>query len=139
MQFFQQLVEFIGNHLMLVIAFLVVLTLLIVTEGRRAGAALSSQQATDLINKGNALVLDIRPKKDFSAGHIVDSINIPLDKLTTRISELEKHRERPILVVCNNGQTAGPCTKQLKAAGYNVARLAYGISGWKGDNLPLVK
>lgn len=139
MQFFQQLVEFIGNHLMLVIAFLVVLTLLIITEGRRAGAALTTQQATALINKEDALVLDIRPKKEFSTGHIVDSINIPLDKLATRISELDKHRERPILVVCNSGQTAGACTKQLKTAGFNVARLAHGINGWKGDNLPLVK
>lgn len=139
MQFLQNLTEFMANHYWLTLAFIVVLVLLIITEGRKAGAALSTQQATALINRENALVVDVRAKKDFAAGHIVDSINIPQDSFVTRISELDKHKSRPILLVCANGQHAGPCSKQLKAAGYQVSRLASGISGWRSDNLPLVK
>lgn len=140
MQFVQHLIEFIANHYLLSGAFLVVLVLLIVTEGRKAGKALTSQQATVLLNRENAVLVDIRPKKDFAAGHIVDSINIPLDSFATRVVELDKHREKPIILACANGQHAGAASKQLKAAGYaNVNRLAHGISGWRADNLPLVK
>lgn len=140
MQFFQQLIEFIGNHYILTTAFLVVLTLLIITEGRKAGKALTTQQATALINKENALVVDIRPKKDYSAGHIVDSLNIPLDSIAKRQSELDKYKEKPLILVCANGQNAGGVAKQLKAAGHTqVSRLASGISGWRADGLPLVK
>ena len=140
MQFLQQLIEFIGNHYWLTGAFLVVLALLMFTEGRKAGKALTSQQATALINRENALVVDVRPKKDFAAGHIVDSINIPLDSFATRMVELEKHKEKPIILACANGQHSGAASRQLKAAGYtHASRLAHGISGWRADNLPLVK
>ncbi|AQZ94417.1 rhodanese-like domain-containing protein [Halopseudomonas phragmitis] len=140
MQFFQQLIEFIGNHYILTTAFLVVLTLLIVTEGRKAGKVLTTQQATALINREHALVVDVRAKKEYSAGHIVDSLNIPHDSLAKRLVELEKHKDKPLILVCANGQHAGPCAKQLKAAGFNnVSRLSGGISGWRADSLPLVK
>lgn len=140
LDFFGQLTEFVGNHYLLSLAFLVVLTLLIVTEGRKAGRALSTQQATNLINRENAIVLDLRPKKDFSAGHIIDAINIPFDSLTKRMSELDKYKGKPLLLICANGQHSGPCAKQLKAAGHdNVSRLNGGISSWRADSLPLVK
>lgn len=140
MQFVQQLIEFIGNHYLLTTAFLVVLALLLVTESRKAGQAVTSQIATQLINRQNALVVDVRPKKDFATGHITDSLNIPADQFGKRMSELEKHKERPILLVCANGQHAGACAKQLKAAGYNqISRLAGGIASWRDDKLPVVK
>lgn len=140
MQFLQQLIEFIGNHYWLTSAFLVVLALLMFTEGRKSGKALSSHQATALINRENALVVDVRPKKEFAAGHIVDSINIPLDSFATRMVELEKHKDKPIILACANGQHAGAASRQLKAAGYaHTTRLAHGINGWRTDNLPLVK
>lgn len=140
MQFLQHLIEFIGNHYLLTSAFLVVLALLIFTEGRKGGKALTSQQATTLINRENALLVDVRPKKDYAAGHIVDSINIPVDSFATRMVELEKHKEKPIILACANGQHAGSAAKQLKAAGFKqVNRLAHGVGGWRADNLPLVK
>src|SRR5690554_4044820 len=140
MQFFQHLIEFIGNHYWLTTAFLVVLALLLFTEGRKSGKALTSQEATTLLNRENALLVDVRPKKDYATGHIVDSINIPLDSFAKRMVELDKHKDKPIILACANGQNAGPASKQLKAAGYkHVNRLAHGIGGWRSDNLPLVK
>ncbi|HDZ55674.1 MAG TPA: rhodanese-like domain-containing protein [Pseudomonas xinjiangensis] len=139
-QFLQQFFEFIGNHYLLTTAFLVVLTLLIVTEGRKAGKSITTQQATNLINRENAVVVDVRPKKDFAAGHIVDSLNIPHDSLPKRLVELDKYKDKPLILVCANGQHAGAYAKQLKAAGHNhVSRLSGGIASWRADNLPLVK
>lgn len=140
MQFLQHLIEFIGNHYWLTTAFVVVLALLLFTEGRKSGKALTSQEATTLLNRENALLVDVRPKKDYANGHIVDSINIPSDSFAKRMVELDKHKDKPIILACANGQHAGAVTKQLKAAGYkHVNRLAHGIGGWRSDNLPLVK
>ncbi len=140
LDFFAQMAEFLGNHYLLALAFLVVMTLLVITEGRKGGKNVSTQQATTLINRENAVVVDIRSKKDYAAGHIVDSLNIPSDTMTKRLSELDKYKDRPVLLVCANGQHSGPCSKQLKAAGHsNVNRLSGGIAGWRADNLPLVK
>ena len=140
MQFFQHLIEFIGNHYWLTTAFLVVLTLLLFTEGRKSGKALTAQEATILLNRENALLVDVRPKKDYAAGHIVDSVKIPLESFANRMVELEKHKDKPIILACANGQHAGAAAKQLKAAGYqHVNRLAHGVGGWRSDNLPLVK
>ncbi len=140
MQFLQNLIEFISNHYWLTSAFLVVLALLLFTEGRKSGKALTSQEATTLLNRENAVLVDVRAKKDYAAGHIVDSINIPMESFAKRMVELEKHKDKPIILACANGQHAGAATKQLKAAGYTrVSRLAHGVSGWRSDNLPLVK
>ncbi len=96
MQFRQHLIEFIGNHYLLTSAFLIVLALLLFTEGRKSGKAVSTGEATTLINRENAVVIDLRPKKDFSAGHIVDSLNIPYESLTSRMGELDKHKGKPL-------------------------------------------
>jgi|TARA_R110002020_G_scaffold131110_1_gene293201 rhodanese-related sulfurtransferase len=140
LDFFAQMAEFLGNHYLLALAFLVVMTLLVITEGRKGGKTVSTQQATALINRENAVVVDVRSKKDYAAGHIVDSVNIPSEALTKRMSELDKHKDKALLLVCGNGQHSGPCAKVLKAAGHtNVNRLAGGIAGWRADSLPLVK
>ena len=52
-----------------------------------------------MINRNEAVVLDVRDKKEFDSGHIVDSINIPVSKLGQRVTELDKHKQKPVVVV----------------------------------------
>nr|MBF0682560.1 rhodanese-like domain-containing protein [Pseudomonas sp.] len=85
------------------------------------------------------VVLDVRAKKEFDAGHIVDALNIPYDKLVSRLGELEKHKARTIVVVDAMGQHAGAACRELKKAGFTAARLSGGIASWRGENLPVVK
>lgn len=134
-----RLFEFVGNHPLLSTAFVALAVALLVYETRRGGRSLSSRELTSQVNGGQAVLLDIRQHKDFAAGHIVDSINIPRDKLGERMSELDKHKDKTIVVVCDSGMTAGPVCTQLKQAGFAAARLSGGITGWRGDNLPTVK
>lgn len=134
-----RLIEFVSNHYLLSSTFVVLAIALLLYETRRAGKTLSSRELTSMVNSGQAVVLDIRPAKDFSAGHIVDSINIPRDKVASRISELDKHKDKTIVVVCDSGMTAGPICIELQKAGFTTARLSGGINGWRGDNLPTVK
>ena len=81
----------------------------------------------------------MRAQKDFSTGHIVDSLHIPYEKVSARIAELEKHKTKTIVVVDAMGQHAGSIARELKKAGYTAAKLSGGIATWRGDNLPLVK
>jgi rhodanese-related sulfurtransferase len=134
-----QLIEFATNHYVLSGCFAFLLLLLIVTELRKGGQSLSSRELTALVNSDQGLVLDVRNQKDFSAGHIVDALNIPFDKLSSRIAELEKHKAKTIIVVDAMGQHAGSVARDLKKAGYTAAKLAGGIASWRGDNLPVVK
>ena len=136
----EQFLEFGTNHWMLVSALGFMFILLTWDSGQKAGPKVSTHQATALINTKNAVVLDIRDKKDFNGGHIVDSVNLTNSQLTSRISELEKHKNDPIIVVCKTGQTASAASKTLKDSGFaEVYRLSGGIMDWTNNNLPLVK
>ncbi|WP_277053363.1 rhodanese-like domain-containing protein [Zestomonas thermotolerans] len=136
---FAQLIEFVSNHYVLSGLFVILLVLLVVTELNRGGKSLSTRELTSLVNAGSGLVVDVRPSKEFSAGHIAGALNIPYDKLASRIVELEKHREKTLVVVDAMGQHAGTVCRELKKAGFNAARLTGGIATWRGENLPVVK
>ena len=133
------LIEFASTHYVLSGLFVVLLALLIFTELRKGGQSLSSRELTALINREQGLVLDVRGQKDFSAGHIVGALHIPYEKVASRIAELEKHKDKTLIVVDAMGQHAGTVSRDLKKAGFNAAKLSGGIASWRGDNLPLVK
>lgn len=136
----EQFLEFGTNHFILVTALAVLLGLLAWDSGQKAGPKVSTHEATRLINTQNAVVLDIRDKKDFKEGHLVDSINMTSAQIKDRASELEKHKDSPIIVVCKTGQTASEASKTLKQQGFaQVYRLQGGIMDWQNNNLPLVK
>ncbi|MFT5720367.1 MAG: rhodanese-related sulfurtransferase [Motiliproteus sp.] len=136
----EQMIEFATNHWELFAALGATLALLLFNESKKGGSALSTHGAVQLINRENAAVVDIRLKKDFKTGHITGAINIPYADMDRRIGELEKYRKRPIIIVCNLGQTASGAVKKLHDADFaNVHRLSGGISEWKGQNLPVHK
>ena len=85
------------------------------------------------------MIVDIREKKEFDSGHIVDSIHIPLAKLKQRLTELKKHTEKPVVVVCKLGQQSGEAAKTLQEAGHvEVYKLSGGLAEWKAQTMPLV-
>ncbi|RAU16500.1 rhodanese-like domain-containing protein [Nitrincola tibetensis] len=136
----EQLFEFISNHYFLVLAWLITLAVLLWTEKNKSGRSVTPAEATRMINKESAIVVDIRPKKEWDAGHIAGSKNIPFADMERRISELDSAKEVPIIVVCNLGQAAGSAGKKLKSAGFtNISRMSGGITEWKAQHLPIVK
>ena len=100
-----QVLEFIGNHPLLVGAFVTLLLAFIANEVRRGGPSVSAQQLVNLINRENALVLDVRDRKEFSAGHIVDARNIPFGNLESRLGELAGEKDRPIVTCASTGRS----------------------------------
>lgn len=136
----ERLIEFALQHFYLVGAWVFTLALLLWNEKRKAGKSVSPAEATRLINKENGALLDIRQRKEWDTGHITGAHHIPFADLDRRMNEMEKFREKPVIVVCNLGQTAGSAAKKLKAAGYTqVVRLSGGMTEWKAQNMPIVK
>lgn len=136
----ERVFEFAVNHYILVSLFVAFLLAILVLESRRGGAKISAQGAVNLINRDEAIVVDIRDRKDFNEGRITGAINIPLNSIKSRASELKKFKDKQIIVADKMGQHSAMAVKQLKAEGYdNVVRLNGGIADWKGSNLPLVK
>lgn len=132
--------EFMAQQWVLFAAMLAVLVMLVLHETRKSGPSLSPQQAINLVNAEDGVFIDLRDAGDYKAGHIVDSVHIPASKLESRLGELEKYRERPVVLVCKMGQSAGAAGKQLKAAGFGkVYKMAGGMLEWNNLQLPLVK
>ena len=136
----EQFFEFIASHPFLAGAFVLLLGLFVRNEMQRGGETVTAQQLVSLINREGALVLDVRDRKEFREGHIVDALNIPHTALGDRLRELEKYKTKPVVVACKMGQHSGAAGTVLRKAGFeNVARLRGGVTEWRGQNLPVVK
>ena len=135
-----QVFEFIANHPLLCGVFVLLLVLFVRNEVRRGGRSVSAQQLVDMVNREGALVLDVRDKKEFDSGHIVDAVNIPYSALDSRLDELSKHKDRPVVVACKMGQHSGSAGVVLRKHGFeNVVRLTGGVTEWRNQSLPVVK
>ena len=135
-----QFLEFILNHPVLAGCWVVTLIAIVLFHRRLGGRAVGPQQAVAMINRQNAVVLDIRDSKEFASGHLAQAINMPLSKLGQRLVELKKYQNQPIVVVCKLGQQSGDAVRTLKENGYQeVYKLAGGISEWRNQSLPLVQ
>lgn len=140
----QDIMQFAGNHTILALAWVVLLVLVIVTTVKGMFSkvkVISRGEATRLINKEEAVVVDVRGRDDYRKGHISNAINVlAADIKKGSFGELEKYKGQPLIVVCATGTSASDSAAQLNAAGYEqVYVLKEGVSGWSGDNLPLVR
>jgi len=109
---------------------------LIVGSAPQVGAI----EAVQLINRRDALVLDLRDKADFAAGHIPNARNIPLPELSARLREIEKFKSRPIVINCQSGaRSATVCSLLTKNGFGEVFSLRGGLSGWVEASLPVEK
>jgi rhodanese-related sulfurtransferase len=139
----QRLLEFIGHHPYLVAAAVLAAIVVVVYELRarvQAFAALSAAQAVRLMNQGGALVIDLRSKDSFDAGHIVDARNVLAATLESQADSLKKWRDKNVITYCDNGSNGANAARTLMKLGFTkVFNLQGGLNGWVKDNLPLTK
>jgi rhodanese-related sulfurtransferase len=106
------------------------------TRGRKV----TLLQATQMLNQGKTVVLDVRSAEDFAGGHIRGALNIPLKDLPQRVGELEKSRSKNVIVVCQAGMNSAKASAQLDKAGFKeVYSLAGGLTAWQAQGLPVAK
>ncbi|AUG98682.1 rhodanese-like domain-containing protein [Pectobacteriaceae bacterium CE70] len=140
----QDIMPFISKHSILVLAWVGLLVAVIVLTVKSSLSKVKEVvrgEAIQLINKEDAIVVDIRNRDDYRRGHIANAINlIPNDIKSGNLGELEKHKSQPIIVVCANGLSSRESAENLLKAGFvRAMTLKDGLTGWSGENLPLVR
>jgi rhodanese-related sulfurtransferase len=138
----QRLIEYISQHYFLVIgaaAAALAVTIYEVRERTQAFAGLSAPQAVRLMNQG-AIVLDLRTKAAYDAGHIGDARNVPAAELESQADSLKKWRDKSVITYCDTGVSGASSARALTKLGFTkVFNLQGGVNAWVKDNLPLVK
>lgn len=106
------------------------------TRGRKV----SLLQATQMINQGKTVIVDVRDPAEFAAGHVRNAINLPLKNFSGGLGALDKHKSKKVIVVCQNGTQAARASAQLNAAGFaEVFSLEGGLTAWQTQGLPVTK
>jgi len=141
--FLHRLPEFLGSHFYLTLGFIGVLTALLVTEVQRftrGYKALTPAGLTQLVNRENALLIDVSSLQDFEKGHIPGARHVAMSQFDAENKELAKARELPVAIYCRNGQTSGQAAQRLVKAGFGrVYWLEGGLGAWSEAQLPLAK
>lgn len=131
--------SFVAQEWMLVTTLVVLIVIFAWRERIKGGRPLSTSQFTQLVNQGEAVVIDVREGSEFKAGHIVGAINIPYIKIVKDTSLASAHKGKTLILVDKMGQHAGAVGRALTKEGYEVRRLGGGILEWQAQSLPLVK
>lgn len=106
----------------------------------RSGENVTVATATLLINREDALVVDVRESAEWSAGHIPNARHIALGHLANRLAEIEKYKDKPVIMVCASGNRSASGCSILKKAGFaRVYNLSGGMRAWIDAGLPIAK
>jgi len=134
-QFFQK-----GNNALFLVVALVSGGMLLWPFVRRTtgGPWVSPAEATHLINREDALVIDVREPGEYASGHVLGAKNVPVARLESGAGDQIKRKDRPVILYCDGGDRAGKAIAALKKQGYTrVANLSGGIGAWQQAGLPL--
>lgn len=102
--------------------------------------SISATEAVLLLSRNKPLVLDVRKPEEFAEGHIQGAVNIPVADLKDRVSEIQKYKDKPVLVNCQKGMRSKAACGVLKAAEFTqIHNLEGGLDAWGSAKLPVVK
>src|SRR3981189_3550389 len=116
----QRLFEFIGHHPYLASGAVLAAAVVVFYEMReriQAFAALSAMQAVRLMNQG-ALVIDLRGKESYDAGHIGEARNVPAAQLESQAESLKKWRDKNVITYCDSGTSGASGARTLMKLGF---------------------
>ncbi len=136
-----RLLEFAGNHTLLVFALVTSFLLVLFTELRRKATGMMAVQPADAVKliNNDAVVLDMRSADSFSRGHIVGARNVPMDELDGHLDKLARFKSKPVVAVCDAGITSSKAVNKLRNSGFeSVYNLKGGMNAWGQAGLPVV-
>lgn len=135
--------QFVINNWYLFLALAVVLGMLLAAPIRQrlyGIKTVSPADAIQIINRQSGVVVDVCEPQEFKTGHIPNAVNAPLSGLQTYLKQLEKYKDRPLVVTCRSGNRSLNAAMVLRKRGFAaVYLLAGGLAAWQRDNLPLEK
>jgi len=136
-----RLLEFSVNHWDLVLALIIILMMTFgggIMRRIRGFKEVTAVDAVALMNREDAVYIDVREDKEYSEGHLLGSVHIPLGQLVERIDELDKYRQKPVIVGCRSGNRSAMGCARLRKTGFEqVYNLKGGILAWQNVNLPI--
>lgn len=140
----QQIIEFIQLHALLCLLWVVLLVAVIysfVMPLMSKAKGISYQRLTQIVNKEDGVVFDIRSTDQYRKGHISGAVNVPQSQLKSGpYAAYEKYQQQPVIVTCDVGNQAASIARKLAKNGFEkVFYLQGGMNAWTGANLPLVK
>ncbi|MCP4470292.1 MAG: rhodanese-like domain-containing protein [Gammaproteobacteria bacterium] len=125
------------------LAFAVLLALVFFNEMKVATqrfASLTPAAAVQLMNHEDVIVLDVREPSETAVGKISGAVQIPVGAVAKRIGELEKHKDKTLLVYCKTGARTSAACKDLSKNGFEkVYSLNGGLAAWQEAHLPISK
>jgi rhodanese-related sulfurtransferase len=102
---------------------------------------ISVQQAKKMIDaKDYGLILDVRTDEEFvgELGHIEGAKLIPVQELKERVGEIEKYKDRKVLVICHSGNRSTKASNFLSQKGFSqVFNIVDGMAGWDDQKYPV--
>ena len=104
------------------------------------GHSVNTLEATQLINRQDALVLDVREQAEYAQSHILNSRGLPLSQIEARIGDIEKFKDKPVIVYCATGNRSSTAAAVMRKRGFsNVVNLSGGFAAWQQAGLPVQK
>ncbi len=134
--------DFVRNNLLLIVVAVVSGAMLIWPLLRRTtgGPWVDASMATQLINREDALVVDVRDPGEYGAGHILGAKNWPLDHIDERGGDAAKRKDKPLIVYCDTGDRTPKAAAALRKLGFTrVVNLSGGLLAWQQAGLPVEK
>jgi rhodanese-related sulfurtransferase len=134
-------VRFIQENILLIAVAFVSGAMLIWPYVRRMGGgpSVSAAQATQLINREDALVVDVRDPGEYGGGHILGAKNLPLSRIDSAGKEIAaKRKDKPLIVYCDTGNRSTKAAAALRSQGFSqVLNLSGGLAAWQQAGLPV--
>lgn len=113
---------------------------MLTNRGAGGVANVSPTEAVVLMNRGKPLILDVRDEAEFAAGHIQGAKHIPLAELESRMKEIVKFKDKPVLVHCQKGLRAKTACGILRNQEFRqIHNLQGGLESWIAAKMPVVK
>ena len=138
----QRLLEYATHHQPLALFAVAAVTAVLMYELReraRGVGAVGAQDVVRLMNQG-ALLLDVRSAEDFAAGHIRGARSVPATQLTGSVDSLKRYKDKPVIVYCEQGNSAMGAMRELAQAGFGqVVNLRGGLRAWRAEHLPVAR
>lgn len=140
----QEYLDFFANNTLLVVAWIGLVAAIVVTTVMAKLSkvkVIPTQEAVLLINKQDAVVIDVRSADDFRKGHITGAVNVPASQIKANdLSQIQKYQQKPVILVCETGMTTSGLGRILTKAQFTqVYALRGGMADWRAQNLPVAK
>jgi rhodanese-related sulfurtransferase len=135
-------VKFIIDNIFLVAVACVSGAMLIWPMARRGagGPSVNTLEATQLINRQDALLVDVREQAEFAQAHILNARGLPLSQLEARLGDIGKFKDKPVIVYCATGNRSSAAAAVLRKGGFSqVFNLSGGFAAWQQAGLPVQK